>query len=102
MSHKGYLPAKDTELQAWTQNFLTAANANLVSLGMVAGDVTSVSTDKTSFDIAVVDNNAKQAAAKAAVQKKNTVKSNLGAKIRVLVRKIQAKPTVMKLQKVIK
>jgi len=43
MPNKDYLPTKDTELQAWTKNFLTVANDNLVPLGLVAGDVTPVS-----------------------------------------------------------
>ena len=95
MPNKDYLPTKDTDLQAWTQNFLAVANANLASLGLIAGDVTPVSTDKTSFDSAIINNNTKQAEAKAATQQKNTVKTNMGTKIRVLVRKIQANPAVL-------
>ena len=95
MPNKDYLPTKDTDLQAWTQNFLTVANANLAPLGLVAGDVTPVSTDKTSFDAAITNNNTKQAEAKAATLQKNTVKTNLSGKIRILVRKIQANPAVL-------
>ena len=95
MPNKDYLPTKDTDLQAWTQNFLAVANANLAPLGLVAGDVTPVSTDKTSFDTAITNNNTKQAEAKAATQQKNTVKTNMSTKIRVLVRKIQANPAVL-------
>ena len=95
MPNKDYLPTKDTDLQAWTQNFLAVANANLAPLGLIAGDVTPVSTDKTSYDTAITNNNTKQAEAKAATQQKNTVKTNMSTKIRVLVRKIQANPTVL-------
>jgi len=95
MLNKDYLPTKDTDLQAWTQNFLTVANANLVPLGVVAGDVTPVSTDKTSFDTAITNNNTKQAEAKAATQQKNTTRTNMSTKIRVLVHKIQANPAVL-------
>jgi hypothetical protein len=34
-----YLPTKDKYLQAWTQNFLTIANANLAALGLIAADL---------------------------------------------------------------
>ena len=95
MPNKDFLPTKDADLQSWTQNFITVANANLASLGIIAGDVTPVSTDKTSFDTSITNNNTKQAEAKAATQQKNTVKANLSTKIRVLVRKIQANPLVL-------
>jgi hypothetical protein len=95
MPNKDYLPTKDTDLQAWTQNFLAVANANLAPLGLIAGDITPVTTDKTNFDTAITNNNTKQAEAKAATQQKNTVKTNMSTKIRVLVRKIQANPAVL-------
>ncbi|MEI6090134.1 MAG: hypothetical protein WCR42_06765 [bacterium] len=55
MPNNYYLPTKASDLQAWTQNFLAVANANLAPLGLIAGDVTPVSTDKTSFDIAIIN-----------------------------------------------
>jgi len=94
MPSNDYLPSNDTDLAGWTQNFLTVANANLVTLGLIAGDVTPVSTEKSTFDAAITSNIAKQAEAKAATQKKSTVKTSLNSKIRVLVRKIQANPAV--------
>jgi hypothetical protein len=95
MATTDYLPAKDSDLQSWTQNFLTVANANLVALGLVAADTTPITSEKGSYDTAITNNNTKQAEAKAATQQKSTVKSNLTTKVRILVRKIQANPAVL-------
>ncbi len=37
-----YIPAADAEFNAWQQNFVTYANAHLVDLGLVAGDLTPI------------------------------------------------------------
>jgi len=95
MANTDYLPTKDADLQSWTANFITVANDNLTELGLIAGDITPISTEKSNFDTAITNNNTKQAEAKAATQQKSTVKSSLSSKIRVLVRKIQANPAVL-------
>ncbi len=43
------------DYQAWLVNFATIANANLAALGLVAGDMTLVTTAKTPFDSAIPD-----------------------------------------------
>jgi hypothetical protein len=94
MASKDYIPKKDSEMQSWTANFLTVANANLVPLGLIAGDITPITTDKGSFDTSITNSNTKQAEAKAATQQKKTARNNLNGKVRLLVRKIQANPAV--------
>ncbi|MEK7710360.1 MAG: hypothetical protein AAB341_00555 [Planctomycetota bacterium] len=37
-----YIPRGDAEFNAWQANFVTYANANLVNLGLVIGDLTTI------------------------------------------------------------
>ncbi|MCX6154129.1 MAG: hypothetical protein NT007_08215, partial [Candidatus Kapabacteria bacterium] len=94
MTGTSYLPAKDADLQAWATNFLTVTNANLTTLGLIAGDVTPTSTDKTNLDTAITNNVTKQAEAKAAAELKRTDRKKFETSVRILVRKIQANPSV--------
>lgn len=45
-----YLPGPDADYQAWVTNFVTYANANLAALGLVAADMTPVTTGQTAFN----------------------------------------------------
>lgn len=45
-----YLPGPDADYQAWVTNFVTYANANLAALGLVAADMTPVTTNQTTFN----------------------------------------------------
>lgn len=47
-----YIPAPDAEFHAWQANFVSYANANLVALGLVAGDLTPVTTAQTGWTTA--------------------------------------------------
>lgn len=94
MAGNSYLPAKDADLQSWANNFLAVANANLAILGLTAPDVTTVSTDKGSFDASVTNNITKQAEAKSAVENKKNVRKKFELSTRNLVNKIQANPNV--------
>lgn len=94
MAGKSYLPSKDSDLQFWATNFLSVANANLASLGLVADDLKNVTTDKTSFDTAVTNNKTKQAEAKSAAESKKNARKKFETDTRFLVRKIQANPAV--------
>lgn len=91
---RDYIPAKDTVFQDWLGNFITIANANLASLGLITGDITPLSTDKTTFDTTLTDSEAKKAASKATTQAKDTVRKSAEAKARALVKRIQAKADV--------
>ncbi len=44
-----YIPGPDASFQAWQSNFVTYANANLAALGLVAADMTPVTTAQTGW-----------------------------------------------------
>ena len=89
-----YIPAPDLDYQAWLVNFVTVANANLAALGLVAGDMTPVTTAKTPFDTAIPDVVAKRQAFEQAVENKVTTRKASVSSVRTVVRKIQANPAV--------
>lgn len=89
-----YLPGPDTDLRAWVTNFVTYANANLVNLGLVAGDMTPVTTAQTAFNTALDAHIAAQASAEAARQTKDTNRASLETALRPLVRRLQASSSV--------
>lgn len=91
---RDYIPAKDTVFQDWLENFIKTANNNLAVLGLVAADLTPLSTDKTTFDSVLTDAETKKAASKAATQKKDIIRKSAEAKARAIVKRIQAKADV--------
>jgi len=94
MPNKNYLPTKDSGLQAWTQNFLIVANANLDTLGLAAPNITTITSKKTDYSTTLNTAIAKQAESKAVTEAKNISKSGLLSNIRVLARQILARPGV--------
>jgi hypothetical protein len=94
MPAKDYIPLKDGDLVPWSENFIAVANANLVTLGLAAGDITAVTTKKTTYATNLNTAIAKQAESKAATENKNIAKDALKENIRTLARQIQAKPGV--------
>ena len=89
-----YIPSSDTIYQDWLANFLTVANSNLGAIGLTTADMTPLTTDKTNFDLAITDAETKQAAAKAATEKKSILRKASELKARALVKRIQAKVDV--------
>jgi hypothetical protein len=89
-----YLPGPDADYQAWVTNFVTYANANLAALGLVAADMTPVTTGQTAFNSGFSAHIAAKQAAMAAKQTKDETRSTLTAAIRPLVRRLQASPVV--------
>jgi len=57
-----YIPRPDTEFDVWLTNFVTNANANLVALGLLAADMTPITTAQTTWKTALGNNVAAQAA----------------------------------------
>jgi hypothetical protein len=94
MPAKDYIPSKEGDIVPWTENFISVANANLATLGLVALDITNVTTKKTDYTTKLNSAIAKQAESKAATEAKNISKSGLVDNIRVLARQIQARPGV--------
>ncbi len=91
---KSYYPTKDSELTIWMQNFTTVANANLATLGLVAADLTPITTLQPTYTSNLNDVEAKKASIAAAVETKDTTKTNMIKNMRVVVNKIQANPNV--------
>jgi hypothetical protein len=89
-----YLPGPDADYQAWVANFVTYANANLAALGLVAADMTPVTTAQTAFNTAFTGHIAAKQAAMAAKQSKDEGRVSLTAAIRPLVRRLQAATVV--------
>jgi hypothetical protein len=94
-----YLPSQDAELVAWLTNFVTYANANLAALGLVAGDMTPITTNQTAFNTAFNNNITAQNNARNAAAAKDLARTNLELVVRTLVRKIQGTPTVTNAQR---
>jgi hypothetical protein len=44
-----YIPRGDAEFNGWQANFVSYANTNLVALGLVAGDMTPITTAQTAW-----------------------------------------------------
>lgn len=91
MAYKDYIPKKDTIYRDWLANFLTVANANLATLGLTDTDLKPLQMDKPIYDDAITNAETLQAQAKAATEKKNTVRKSSETKARAIVKRIQAK-----------
>ncbi|MCC6285068.1 MAG: hypothetical protein IT439_07155 [Phycisphaerales bacterium] len=94
-----YLPGPDADYQAWVTNFVTYANANLAALGLVAADMTPVTTNQTTFNTNFAAHIAAKNAAQAAKQAKDEGRAGLTAAIRPLVRRLQASSVVSDAEK---
>ena len=94
-----YLPGPDADYQAWVSNFVTYANANLAALGLVAADMTPVTTAQTAWNSGFAAHVAAVAAAKAAKQTKDESRAALTGNIRPLVRRLQASAVVSDAEK---
>jgi hypothetical protein len=94
-----YIPGPDAEFQAWQNNFVTYANANLAALGLVAGDMTPVTAAQTTWSTAFPAHVTAVAAARAAKQAKDDSRRVYIAVIRPLVRRLQASSVVTDAEK---
>ena len=89
-----YIPAPDTDFNNWQSNFVTYANANLAALGLVAGDMTPVTTAQSAWSSNYAEHLTAVTAALSARQVKDTSRAAYEAAIRPLVRRLQASPAV--------
>lgn len=87
-----YIPANDAEFLAWSTNFFAVLNANLATVGLVAADVTPVTTAQTSYSTSVGDQLTKQAAMDGAIATKKTRRTAYEPTLRALVKRVQAHP----------
>lgn len=50
-----YYPNKDADFVSWLANFLTVANVNLIPLGLIAGDLTPITTLQPTYSTNLYD-----------------------------------------------
>lgn len=94
-----WLPASDTELTAWLQNFLTYADANMTDLRLTAVHLAPLHAAAEAWTPAYADHLTAQATASSARQHKDTVRENIETALRTLVNLIQATPVVTDAQR---
>lgn len=89
-----YIPAADAEFHVWQENFIAYAGANLAALGLVAADLTPVSTASSTWKTLYPAHIAAADAAQAARAAKDGGRAALVGLIRPLVARLQASPAV--------
>ncbi len=94
-----YIPTSDADYSDWLHQFVTYANANLAVLGLVAADVTPLTSASTDFDAAITANDAAVAQAQGTTATKGTKRSVAEGITRPLVAQIQAHPGVTDAQR---
>ena len=89
-----YYPSNDADFTVWLANFVTVANANMATLGLVAADLTPVTTLQPNYSTQLNDVESKKATLASAVASKDATKGSVIQKLRAVVNKIQANPAV--------
>jgi len=89
-----YIPRRDTEFQAWVDNFVTYAQAHLVELGLGIPDMVPIAAGWADFYTKMSANVTAQQAAQSARQAKEDSRDTLESAIRQLVRQLQASTDV--------
>jgi hypothetical protein len=89
-----YIPGPDASFQAWQNQFVSYANANLNALGLVAADMAPVTAAQANWATAFPAHVAAVNAAKAAKQSKDEARAAYIGVIRPLVRRLQASTVV--------
>lgn len=85
-----YLPTKDLELQKWVDNFVAIAQANASALGIGDSDLLPIQGEDNQFTQALAALQIAKTAYDGAAKNKEQVHKALVARIRPLVKKIQA------------
>jgi hypothetical protein len=94
-----YVPRPDGNFDTWQANFVSYVSANMAALGLVAGDITPLTTAQTAWTTAYGGHTTAAAAAEAARQTKDDRRGDYEGVIRPLVRRLQAGPTVTDTQR---
>lgn len=89
-----YIPGPDADFNVWQSNFVTYANANLAALGLVAADMTPITTAQTTWATAFPAHITAKNAAAAAKASKDDARRAYVSVMRSLVRRLQASPQV--------
>ncbi|MBB6428980.1 hypothetical protein [Algisphaera agarilytica] len=91
---KPYLPARESELVTWTQGFASLIEANPTTYGLTADQATGYGALRAVFITAYDTANEQTTRSPANIEAKNTLKRQLIAETRKLVRIIQASPAI--------
>ncbi|MCC7291931.1 MAG: hypothetical protein IT449_07715 [Phycisphaerales bacterium] len=89
-----YLPASDSDFDAWQKNFLAYATGHRPQLGLTLGDLIVPNSLAAVWDAQYAAHVAAQAAARAATQNKDAARAGLETQIRALAQRLQASPDV--------
>ena len=89
-----YIPAGDTQFQAWQNNFVTYVNAHLVDLGLEAADVVELNATAATWTADFPAHIAAQNTARGAREAKDNSREAFQGSVRPLVRRLQASPDV--------
>jgi hypothetical protein len=92
MSKQDYIPPKDDNFLTWHDRFKTTVTANLMALGLAAGDATAVNTDNTEIHAKMAASNLADTTAKQATADKKASRKTIEAHTRAMVRRIKAAP----------
>ncbi len=89
-----YIPKQDRAALAFYTTLLAALAATPAQYGLVAADVTPLSTKRTTFSSALDDADSAKVAASTAVAAKDTALDDVESSVRALVARIQVDPAV--------
>src|SRR5262249_11143163 len=94
-----FLPARDADLLAWSNNFKTKITASPTTYGLTAGQATSYGTLHTNFQNAYNVIQDPTTRSPVNITLKDQAKANLPANARMLARTVQGTSTVTSAQK---
>ncbi len=89
-----YIPQGDGDFNAWQTNFVSYVSNNTAGLGLVAGDVTPLTTAQTAWNTGYAAHVTAAAAAQSARENKDAKRAAFEAAIRPLVKRLQASSSV--------
>ncbi len=89
-----FLPGTPAKVSLWLGNASTVINANLVTFGLTAADVTALNTAKTNLDSAMTNVQATVDAYHAAIKTRNAMLKAAGTTARATSKKVQANPAL--------
>ncbi len=100
MADNDYIPKQDAQLPIYLTELTGYANANLAALGLIAGDVTPVTTNATTYTTALNTLATAKQAYRQAVIAKSAAKRAATGSVRTLAKKVQSNAAVTPAQKV--
>jgi hypothetical protein len=94
MPTKDYIPNNDNDLNAWIANFNTVLNGNLATLGLVAADITTLSSTTSAFSASITTAMTAETAHRQATENKKTRRAALELAVRAMVKRVNGHPAM--------